>query len=145
MIRVNKDIFIDDDEILFDFVRSSGPGGQNVNKVATAAQLRFNIVESNNLPDKVKNRMIKIAGKRVNSEGTLIIESKKYRSQERNKAEAIQRFIDLILSAAAEKKKRIKTKPTTVSTEKRINSKKQRSEVKKLRKKIKKVDGEGEL
>jgi ribosome-associated protein len=134
MIKINNNIEIRENELTFDFIRSSGPGGQNVNKVATAVQLRFNIYSSESLTDEIKTRLKSLAGKKVNNEGILIIEAKRYRTQEKNRKDSITRLKDLINRASHKKKKRIKTNPTTASNLKRIEAKKRVGNKKKLRK-----------
>ena len=99
MIEITPTFKIDERELQLEFVRASGPGGQNVNKVATAVQLRFDVTHSS-LPEDVKNRLIKLAGKRVTSEGMLVIEARKFRTQEQNREDAIQRFVELVRKAA---------------------------------------------
>jgi ribosome-associated protein len=133
MIEVTPTIQIDEDEIQFEFVRSSGPGGQNVNKVSTSVQLRFNLLGSPSLGEGVKHRLIKLAGKRVTEEGVLIIEARQYRSQERNRQAALERLVRLIQQAAEPPKPRRKTQPTQASKLRRLESKRKRSEVKRLR------------
>ena len=140
MLEINSDITIKTAEIRFDFVRSSGPGGQNVNKVASAAQLRFDIRNSTSIPDEIKPRLIKLAGKRVNSEGILLIDARTSRSQSQNRAEALERLKALILKARHKPKPRRKTRPTAASKEKRLRSKKIRGNLKRLRGNVKDDD-----
>jgi len=134
MIRVTPDIFIGERELKLDFIRSSGPGGQNVNKVATAVQLRFDVFRSPSLPEDVRRRLVRIAGKKVSKEGVLLIDARRFRTQERNRQDAVDRFIQWVRRAAEKPKKRIKTKPTLSSRERRLEGKRQRSETKRLRK-----------
>lgn len=119
-------------ELHFEYVRASGPGGQNVNKVATAVQLRFDL-NGSILPENLKARLMKIAAKRISNSQVLIIEAKRFRTQERNRQDATERFIALLRNAAQESKPRKKTRPTQVSREKRLSAKKQRAQIKKIR------------
>ena len=132
VIEVTPSLQIDERELQIDFVRSSGPGGQNVNKVATAAQLRFD-VNASSLPEEVKARLIRLAGNRITSEGVLLIEAKRFRTQEQNREDAIQRFVELLRKALVKPKARKKTRPTQASKEERLKEKKKRGEIKKMR------------
>lgn len=136
MIKITDDIFLDDKEIREDFIRSSGPGGQNVNKVSTAVQLRFNVLNSPSLSQKVRRRLMEIAGTRINTRGVLVIDARRHRSRELNRKEALERLANLIKEAAKEPKKRKKTKPCFHVKEKRLFEKRQRSKIKRLRKPV---------
>ena|SRR5689334_4941056 len=120
-------------ELAFEYIRSSGPGGQNVNKVATAVQLRFDIAGSPSLSEDVKSRLIRLAGKRVSGEGVLVIEAHAFRTQEKNREDAVKRFYELLKRAFEKPKMRQKTKPTRASKEERLKSKKRRGQIKKTR------------
>jgi len=130
-----KDILanIDEKELQWAFVQSSGPGGQNVNKVATAVQLRFDVAHSASLPEDVRGRLARLAGWRITQDGVLIIEAKRYRSQEKNRQDALKRLADLLQKASEKPKTRRKTKPTLASQQQRLAKKRRRSEVKRLR------------
>jgi ribosome-associated protein len=132
MIQITPTIAIDENEIQEDFVRSSGPGGQNVNKVSSAVQLRFNI-NSPSIPDEVRQKIIKLAGNRINESGVLIIDSRRFRSQPANRQAAIERLCDLIRESSQKPEIRHKTRPTRSSKERRLESKHQRSTTKNLR------------
>lgn len=132
MLEITPSLKIDERELQLEFVRASGPGGQNVNKVATAVQLRFDVMNSS-LPEEIKTRLIHLAGQRMTSEGILLIEAKRFRTQEQNRDDAIQRFVELVRKAAVKPKPRRKTKPTQASKEKRLKAKKVRGEIKKIR------------
>jgi ribosome-associated protein len=136
MIYITENISISENELQEDFVRASGPGGQNVNKVSTAVQLRFDVVNSPSLPEDVKNRLKKLAGSKMTDDGILIIDSREYRTQNRNRAGALNRLMELVKKASVKPKRRIKTKPTKGAKEKRLQVKKQRSAVKTLRKRV---------
>jgi len=133
MIKITRSININEEEINIKYILASGPGGQNVNKVATAAQLRFDIGHSSSISDDVKNRLIKLAGKRVTLGNELIITARKYRSRERNRQDAIDRLVDLIRRAATKPRIRKKTKPSMAEKQKRLEAKLRRAREKKLR------------
>ena len=133
MIRVTPEIDIDEREIEESFVRASGPGGQNVNKLSTAVQLRFDVRHSPSLPGDVRARLERLAGSRLTRDGVLVIIAQRHRTQARNRQDALDRLIDLIRSAAVRPIKRRPTKPTRASRERRIEGKKRRAGIKRLR------------
>jgi ribosome-associated protein len=133
MIEVTPTLKLDDSEIQLDFVRASGPGGQNVNKVASAAQLRFDVHNSPSLEPDVKERLIKLAGSRMTDDGVLIIEARRYRTQEQNRFDAIQRLITLIQKALVRPKIRRATRPTLTAKAARVGDKKKRGDIKRTR------------
>ncbi len=132
MIEITPTYSVDEHELQFAFVRASGPGGQNVNKVATAVQLRFDVNRSS-LPAEVKERLRRLAGNKLTSEGELLIEARRYRTQDQNREDALNRFIELLQHAFKKPKARTRTSPTRASREKRLKEKKERSDVKRLR------------
>ena len=126
-------IRIKPEEVHFDFIRASGPGGQNVNKVATAVQLRFSVRNCQSLTPEIRKRLLRLAGKRANSAGEIIIEAKKFRTQQRNREDALQRLLQLIEKACTPPKIRRKSHPSTASKLRRLEGKRRRSDLKKLR------------
>jgi ribosome-associated protein len=133
MIRIAADIFIDEEDLHWSFVRSGGPGGQNVNKVSTAVQLRFNAAASRAIPEDVRRRLIALAGKRATDRGEIVIIARTERSQERNRQEALQRLGALIEKALVRPRCRIKTRPSATAREKRLSSKHIRAKTKTMR------------
>ena len=134
MIQITPTLAIDDREIDERFVRASGPGGQNVNKVSTAVELRFNVAQST-LPDDVKERLIHLAGSKMTSDGVLLIDSREHRTQSMNREAALARLIALIQAAARRPKTRRKTKPGKAARERRLETKKRRGDIKSQRRK----------
>jgi ribosome-associated protein len=135
-MKITDDLMIDEGDMTFDYVRASGPGGQHVNKSATAVQLRYDVAHAD-LPAAVRKRLIRLAGNRMTNDGVLIIQSSQYRSQSRNREEARERFRDLVLRATRKPKKRRKTRPPRWSKRKRLENKRQHSEKKRLRERLK--------
>ena len=133
MIRITDNIAIREYEIREEFIRASGPGGQHVNKVATAVKLRFDAANTPSLPDEVRERLIRLAGKRMNDRGELIIDARRFRTQERNRQDALDRLVRLIQKATVKPKARRKTKPTIASKKRRLEGKHRRSQTKHLR------------
>lgn len=133
MIPVTTHITLDENELELTFVRSSGPGGQNVNKVATAVQLRFDVVHSPSLPGDVRARLVARAGNKVTRDGVLVFTARRFRTQERNRADAVGRLVEMIRAAATPPKRRRKTRPTRASKQQRVERKRRRSSTKRLR------------
>ena len=133
MIRITDHIAIDDSEITESFIRASGPGGQNVNKLATAVQLRFDVRHSPSLPDEVRTRLERIAGRRLTRDGVLVITAQRYRTQERNRDDALTRLVELIRAATVRPTPRRPTRPTFASKVRRLEGKRRRGGIKALR------------
>lgn len=140
MIRITDDIAIDEADLDLRQIRSSGPGGQNVNKLASAVQLRFDVDACESLPPAVRRRLKRLAGSRMTQAGELILTARTHRSAERNRADVIDRFVEMIRKAAVPPKPRRKTKPTRASKKRRLESKRQRGETKSRRRKPRRDD-----
>ncbi len=132
-MKINDKIEIDERELEERFIRASGPGGQNVNKVSTAVELRFDVRHSGSLPLAVRDRLVVIAGRRITDDGVLVIKADRFRTQDRNREDARARFAELIEKALEVPKRRIATKPSKAARQKRVDSKVKRGGVKKLR------------
>ena len=140
MIHVTNDIALGEDEIVEKFIRSSGPGGQNVNKVATAVQLRFDVGRSPNLPDAVRERLMRLAGRRLTGDGVLIIDARRHRTREQNRRDALDRLVALVRKAAIAPTPRKATRPTAASRRRRLEGKQRRGVLKRGRHRVKDVD-----
>ena len=136
MIEITDALSIDENEIQLEFVQGSGPGGQNVNKVATAVQLRFDAAHSPSLPPDVRKRLVRLSRNRITQEGILVIHARRFRTQEQNRRDALDRLCELIRQAAKKPKRRIKTKPSRAAKRRRLEAKQRRSKIKRLRKRV---------
>lgn len=140
MIRVTNTIALGEDEIEEQFIRSSGPGGQNVNKLATAVQLRFDVARSPNLPEPVRERLRRLAGRRLTGDGVLIIDARRHRTRERNRRDALERLVALVRKAAIAPTPRKATRPTAASKRRRLEGKQRRGALKRGRRSVKDPD-----
>ena len=137
LIEISETLSIEENDIQLDFILASGPGGQHVNKVCTAVQLRFDVAHSDALSDEIRHRLIKIAGNKMTEDGILVIKARRFRSQDKNRKDAMKRLSDLICQASVRPKTRRKTKTPAAAREKRLTAKKKRGETKRQRRAVK--------
>jgi ribosome-associated protein len=140
MLRITDSIALDESEYHFEFLRASGPGGQNVNKVSTAVRLRFDVAACPSLPEDVRTRLKRLAGRRVGQDGVLSIEARRFRTQEANRRDAIERLVHLVHKAVERPRARRKTKPSTASKTRRLEAKRRRGRAKQARRPLGRVD-----
>lgn len=136
MIKITPQIELDEKEIQEEFIRSSGPEGQNVNKVSTAVHLRFDVKNSPSLPEKIRQRLVRLAGARMTKDGVLVIKSDRHRTREHNRRDAINRLAGLIIEASKIPRRRIRTKPSSTSKRRRLENKRKRGQIKKQRQRV---------
>ena len=136
MLKINDDVIIPESEIEFSAIRAQGPGGQNVNKVASAIHLRFDIANSTTLSDDIKERLLDLNDRRISKSGVVVIKSQRYRNQDKNRDDALQRLEDLIRKAMVVQKPRKKTRPSKMAKEKRLEEKARRSRLKQSRRQV---------
>lgn len=140
MSRAPRQSLVEPEEVRFEFLRASGPGGQNVNKVSTAVRLRFDVASSASLPAEVKERLVRLAGRRMTEDGVLVIEARRYRTQDRNRTEALRRLQDLIARAQERPSPRRPTRPTAAARERRLRAKRIRGDAKQRRVRMRDID-----
>jgi ribosome-associated protein len=133
MIRINHNLSVPDSELEWQFIRASGPGGQKVNKASTAVQLRFNALHSASLPDEVRVRLLRLAGRRLSSKGVIVIDARRFRSQERNRQDALERLARLLRRATTPPKPRKPTRPSVAAKRRRLEDKRRRGDLKRIR------------
>lgn len=136
MIPINDQISLNEEELQFEFIRSSGPGGQNVNKVSTAVRLRFDVAGSASLPDDVRYRLIRLAGRKVGADGVLTIHARAKRTQEANRRDTIERLVELVQNACVRPKTRRESRPTQASRKRRLEAKRRHGETKARRRSV---------
>jgi len=136
MIRINSSLSVPDSELDWQFIRASGPGGQKVNKASTAVQLRFDALHSPSLPDEIKVRLLRLAGRRLSSKGVIVIDARRFRSQERNRQDALERLVNLLRRATARPRPRKLTKPPVAAKRRRLENKRRRGDLKRDRRKV---------